>query len=143
MLRVLVIMFEEIRELMLLFEIFALKYVPDIVIAPDNSFSVTLQALGYKTMMFLHKCDMVHRHIIKILRQQLEVKPLCIGPSILFLLLSDKGTLDLRDKLMLKDIKQVQLLKRILNIPLHYLPISRKKRHEYVFIGLNIHFKCT
>lgn len=129
--------------MMLLFDIFALKYIPDIVVALDNSFSVTLQALPNKTMMFLHNWDMVHRHIIKILRQQLKVKPLCIGPPILFLLLGDKSTLNLRDKLMLKDIKQMQLLKRILNIPLHDLSISRKKRYKYVFIGLNIHFKCT
>lgn len=140
---ILVILFEEKREVILCSQIVALKEIPDIVKTFHDSLSVTLQALSNKTMMLLHKRNMVHRHIPKILRQHLKVKPLRIGLPILFLLLSDKGTLNLRDKLMLKDIEQVQLLKRIFQIPLHGLPISGKKRHEDVSFILNMHFKCT
>lgn len=140
---VLVILFEEIGEVKLWFQIFALKYIPDVVVAPDNCLSVPLQAFRNISVMLLHKCDMVHRHVLEILGQQLKVQPLRLGPLILLPLLAHEGTLNLSHKLMLKDIEQVQLLKRILHIALHDLPINGKQRHEYVFVELNIHFKST
>ena len=132
--RVRVIFFEEIGEVMLRFEIDALEYIPDIMIAPHNRFSITLQALCNRNMMLLHKPNMIHRHVIEVLGQQLEVQPLRIGPLILLLVLRHKCALYLRDKLVLKNIEQVQLLKRIKDIPLHCLPISREKRDKDVSI---------